>query len=343
MVTGTRSSAESPGMPRQLFQRLLLHIDSFHPASPLDRVAGFAVRAGASVTVAAVVPELSSAVRRLFPARLTGMISDRQQEDLAGAVAYLRDRGVAAEPRLLNGQPTIALVREVLRGGFQMVVRPHDAAGSPGRMRPYGPLDMQLLRKCPVPVWLVTTQPCRHVMAAVDVGGEADQESFNLRILDVALAMAEAEAAAITVLHVWHLFAEALLRGHLTADEVSEYEERSRNDSARALERLIERLGPRGVHVRARLVKGNARVAIPRLAEADEVDLVVMGTLGRAGILGYLIGNTAEAVLRQLRCSLIALKPEGFVSPVVPVDDRRGAEAPAGAGPGADRRALEAR
>jgi universal stress protein E len=33
-------------------------------------------------------------------------------------------------------------------------------------------------------------------------------------------------------------------------------------------------------------------------------------------IAGFVIGNTAENVLRELRCSLLALKPNGFVSPV---------------------------
>jgi nucleotide-binding universal stress UspA family protein len=41
-----------------------------------------------------------------------------------------------------------------------------------------------------------------------------------------------------------------------------------------------------------------------------------MGTVARTGIPGLLIGNTAEGVLNQVDCSLLALKPEGFVSPV---------------------------
>ena len=49
---------------------------------------------------------------------------------------------------------------------------------------------------------------------------------------------------------------------------------------------------------------------------AHGIDLVVMGTVGRSGISGMLIGNTAERVLRKLPCSVLAVKPEGFVSPV---------------------------
>lgn len=45
----------------------------------------------------------------------------------------------------------------------------------------------------------------------------------------------------------------------------------------------------------------------------------IMGTVGRTGIPGFLIGNTAETVLRQVACSVLAVKPTGFVTPVQPV------------------------
>ncbi|HET6884052.1 MAG TPA: universal stress protein, partial [Pirellulales bacterium] len=47
-------------------------------------------------------------------------------------------------------------------------------------------------------------------------------------------------------------------------------------------------------------------------------DLTVMGTLGRGGVEGMLIGNTAEKVLHSNEGSVLAVKPEGFVSPVRP-------------------------
>jgi universal stress protein E len=54
------------------------------------------------------------------------------------------------------------------------------------------------------------------------------------------------------------------------------------------------------------------------LACVDEVDpdLVVMGTVSRTGVPGLLIGNTAEKLLDRLDCSLLAVKPQGFRSPV---------------------------
>jgi universal stress protein E len=44
--------------------------------------------------------------------------------------------------------------------------------------------------------------------------------------------------------------------------------------------------------------------------------LVVLGTVGRQGISAALIGNTAEHVIDKLNCDVLAIKPDGFVSPV---------------------------
>ncbi len=46
------------------------------------------------------------------------------------------------------------------------------------------------------------------------------------------------------------------------------------------------------------------------------IDLLIMGTIGRSGILGVMIGNTAERLLPELSCSLLAIKPAEFVCPV---------------------------
>lgn len=62
--------------------------------------------------------------------------------------------------------------------------------------------------------------------------------------------------------------------------------------------------------------KGEAKKLIPEIASMMAADLLIMGTVGRSGIPGFFIGNTAEAVLRQVDCSVLAIKPEDFLTPV---------------------------
>jgi nucleotide-binding universal stress UspA family protein len=55
---------------------------------------------------------------------------------------------------------------------------------------------------------------------------------------------------------------------------------------------------------------------IVELAKSEAIDLLVMGTVCRTGIAGFIIGNTAEKVLSVVNCSVLTVKPEGFVTPV---------------------------
>ena len=41
-----------------------------------------------------------------------------------------------------------------------------------------------------------------------------------------------------------------------------------------------------------------------------------MGTVARTGVPGFIMGNTAETMLQQIDCWVLAVKPEGFLTPV---------------------------
>ena len=64
------------------------------------------------------------------------------------------------------------------------------------------------------------------------------------------------------------------------------------------------------------LLQGPAHKVIPRHVKRTEASMLVMGSVARMGILGLLVGNTAEQILEQVDCSVLVLKPEGFVSPI---------------------------
>ena len=64
------------------------------------------------------------------------------------------------------------------------------------------------------------------------------------------------------------------------------------------------------------MLNGPAEHVIPDLVKQQSIDLIVMGTIARTGIPGILIGNTAERLLERVECSLMAIKPEGYRSPV---------------------------
>ena len=114
-----------------------------------------------------------------------------------------------------------------------------------------------------------------------------------------------------------------LSRGSTTEKSVFDYAGLEQKRHANGLMMLNEELGKligdaayKKLSPRHHLPKGPADKAIVRLAKEMRVDVVVMGTIARTGIAGFIIGNTAETILDQLTCSVLAVKPPGFVSPV---------------------------
>jgi universal stress protein E len=62
--------------------------------------------------------------------------------------------------------------------------------------------------------------------------------------------------------------------------------------------------------------EGLPEKVIPKIAKDIDAELVIIGTVGRVGISAALIGNTAEHVIDELVCDVLAIKPDGFISPL---------------------------
>ena len=131
------------------------------------------------------------------------MVRERRHQlaRLANAV-----NGVRAESRLLVGRPATVLIQEVLRSNHDLLMRSHARELSAAGPRPFGSVDMELLRKCPCPVLLArhgSPAPHPQIIAAVNASTEeAEEQALNAKIVELSLLMAShlevgsAEAAA---------------------------------------------------------------------------------------------------------------------------------------------------
>lgn len=189
---------------------------------------------------------------------------------------------------------------------------------------------MHLLRKCPCPVWIVKPSDHDHyhrILAAVDRDPEdAQRDALNQPILDLATSLALAESSELHIVHAWSSYAESFIRSprtHYTDDEVGAMVEEEENTRRQWLEQLVDEHGVAvGMEAmnflkpKLHLITGQAREVVPIKVQELDVDLIVMGTVARTGIPGFFMGNTAESILNQIDCSVLAIKPRGFVSPV---------------------------
>jgi nucleotide-binding universal stress UspA family protein len=241
------------------------------------------------------------------------------QRRLESMAVPARAAGVETSTAVLVGIPFIELIRAVLRNQHDILIK--DLVHDEGAMTPaIGSTDMHLLRKCPSPVWLVkqtSSGRFTRALAAVDPEpGDDVRNALNAKVLELATSLARSEGCELHVVRAWDAMGEEFCAGESGADEYEKYMERIRTVRVKTATEFIGRFQSGCDQFDVRHVMGTPEVVIPSIAEQENVDLVIMGTIARTGIAGLLIGRTAEAVFRQVRCSVLAVKPEGFVSPV---------------------------
>jgi len=301
------------------FKSILVDVDADARAQPaLERAIRLARSCQATLTIADVMTGTTTARRHLPAALEENMVSTRrsQLEELARGVSE-----VPAESRLLVGRPATVLIQEVLRSDHDLLMRSHARDLTATGAQPFGAVDMELLRKCPCPVLLVrhgSPAPRPRIVAAVNATTDYGEErALNRKIVETMLLMATSlDASSLGLLHVWAPYGERTIRNYPSDDEFGIYVEESRQQAAADLDRVVQSFKGRLDGVPATLLRGAPEKVIPAFVVSEGIDIVVMGTVARAGIAGMLIGNTAERILRKLPCSVLTVKPDEFVSPV---------------------------
>ena len=241
------------------------------------------------------------------------------QSQLDLVAATVQNMGVRPASKVLIGDPTLEVVRDVIEQERDLVIMTAEGVGG-ARSRLFGSTSRHLMRKCPVPLFVMKPSRRRHfhrILAAVDpeVTGEA-RDTLNTLILELGLSMSAREDAEFHVAHAWAMYGETMLRG--TGEMHKDDIDRLVRQEAVRRRKLVQSLLTRHMATRCEvhLPKGEAGEVIPRLAARLGIDLLVMGTVCRTGIPGFIIGNTAEQVLDAVECSVLVVKPAGFVSPV---------------------------
>jgi nucleotide-binding universal stress UspA family protein len=128
--------------------------------------------------------------------------------------------------------------------------------------------------------------PIRHVLVCTDFGSAAEHA------LDIALPIARAFDAKLTLFHVWSvptpIYAEAL------SWPTEELEDAAR----RSLEELRNAVVTKHPRTTAALDAGEPWQRILAYVKEHAVDLVVVGTQGRRGLPRLVLGSVAEKLVR---------------------------------------------
>ena len=249
------------------------------------------------------------------------LIHNERLPELGSLASYAHEHGVSAEFKLTSGIPFLKITQEVLKQGHDLVIA-HLVKSSSVREWIFGSTNLHLLRKCPCPVWVMKPQVrenYRQILAAVDpCSPESTEADLNIQIVEIAASMAAREQGQLHLLHVWSHASEDLLRerGRMPASKLDVILREAQALHRDRFEQLISIAKAYTIPVKAHFLEGSPTQVIPRSVAELDIDLLVMGTIARTGIQGFLIGNTAEQVLEQVQCPLLGVKPDGFQTPV---------------------------
>ena len=225
--------------------------------------------------------------------------------------------GIAVSSRVVEGRDFIAIIQKVLKDKHDLVI----LAGldNPDRKQ----LVMRLFRKCPCPVWVIRSSrgnDFKYVLAALDLSNDREENRLlNRKIIELADSMAIREGAEAHYVHALSLEFEGMMRGprfNIGDDEIRAMKQDMHDASEQTLKKLFAETGISADPGRIHLKEGETSEVIQKTIANLTIDILVMGTVARSGVPGLLIGNKAEKVLSRVACTVLAVKPDGFVSPV---------------------------
>jgi nucleotide-binding universal stress UspA family protein len=136
-----------------------------------------------------------------------------------------------------------------------------------------------------------------------------DFSESSLEALRYAVSLAKDYKAKLILMHVINeqIFSEGLNLPRVSAPEALGQEMEA--EAGRQLRMLIPADQRQGLDSEMVIRSGMPFLEVIRYAEANGVDLIVIGTHGRSGMEHIIFGSTAEKVLRKATCPVLSVRP----------------------------------
>jgi universal stress protein E len=246
----------------------------------------------------------------------------RQSKHLEDLAEPLRADGLKVKTAANWDHPLYeGVVRHAVESKVDIVVKDthHHSAASRALLTN---TDWNLIRTCPMPLWLVKPgefgDPPAFV-AAIDPMNQHDKPAaLDDEILHLSKYLAESVGGTV---HAFHSYDPRIAVATATANAYipvslpfDEIEQQMHEDHQKRFKEItaFHAIGDDEAH----LVAGLTHEELPIIAEKLHASVVVMGAVARNRWKRLFIGATAERTLEKLPCDLLIVKPDWFQTPV---------------------------
>lgn len=227
---------------------------------------------------------------------------ERAQEKLNALTRPLASDKITVEAEVAwNERWFECAVQACSRAGADLLLKSTYAHKHSSRMFPVRS-DHYLLRHSPCPVLLTkaaTEKPYGRVLAALALeDNDRKHETLNTHVVAEAQKICRSVGAS--------LHAVAALEGTPNVAQILKISEDGDAEKLSGEYRISRHFGIDADRVT--IDYGPAKAVIIETAAQAKADLVVMGTVGRSGISGAIIGNTCEKVVDELPIDVLAVQ-----------------------------------
>jgi len=292
----------------------------------LQRAADLAKAVGAELELLVCYYNEYLSGDRLFDspslAKARAEVMANHEKHLEALAEPIRDDGVVVKTSAAWDHPLYeGIVRHAVETGANIVFKDthhHSAVTSAFLSH----TDWDLIRTCPVPLWLVKPRDLGErpiFLSAIDPMNRHDKPAaLDDEIIKTADQMAQSLGGEIYAFHSYDpqiavatATANAYIPVSLPFDEI---EKQMREDHEKRFREVVSFHGISADH--AILASGVTHEELPRVADEIAASVVVMGAVARNRWKRLFIGATAERTLEHLPCDLLIVKPDWFHTPV---------------------------
>ena len=229
-------------------------------------------------------------------------IEAENEEAIAATEAAFE--GDAVETAILRGRPADAIVEYADEHDVDFI-----SMGTHGRtgVSRYvaGSVTERVVRRAPCPV--LTAKAVERSELTGDYGDvliPTDGSDAASIAIGHGIEIAKRAGARIHAVNIVDVGAITLTPGSSAPTELVE---RFEAEGGRATEAIVDRATDVGLDVTTSVHEGVPASDLLAYANEHEVDLVTMGTTGRTGLNRYLLGSTAERVIRHAEMPVLAI------------------------------------
>jgi len=170
------------------------------------------------------------------------------------------------------------------------------------------PTDWRLIEKCPAPLLISPLRAYKkksRILVALDLATKVKSKAaLNHNLIATAKRHADAMGAE---LHVVCCLSISKVVADLDLIDIPAYQKKTRQKVKPLLDEFQKKydIDNDCIHFKV----GQASNVITTTAKKLRADMIVLGAIGRRGVKGRLLGNTAEQMLNRLHTDLLLIRP----------------------------------